>query len=149
VFVYDCSRFLFLLALTASLAPGAALSGGVELPQVMIAAPNALFPLMSFFVLFRFDISRSYAPLYMAGKTCALICLGAWIVFSPPRQAGLNPGRSVAGVSWAVFLGAADVGTIMGMAVIKKRTTPPAASIDMPPGASDSASGGIPAAEGG
>ena len=109
VFIFDCSRFLFLLRLLALVpAPGSGF-GNINLPLMMYAAPNALFPLMSFFLLIRFDVSRAYIPLYIIGKVLGLMCVLIWLFFI----------RRIpeASIMWAVFLCAADAGTVMGTAL--------------------------------
>jgi hypothetical protein len=81
----------------------------------MYAAPNALFPLMSLFLLIRFEVSKIYIPLYMTGKLIALVCAALWVIFNL-RIAGLH--RSL---FWA-FIGAADVGSLAGMTLLKGET---------------------------
>ena len=109
VFIFDCSRLFFLLWLLTRF-PMLGL-GRVNLPLMMYAAPNALFPLMSFFLLFRFDDFRAYIPLYIIGKILGLICILVWLLFTMRRV------PDVSGVMWAVFLCAADIGTVMGTAL--------------------------------
>ena len=111
VFIYDCSRFLFLLMLLSFFLKSMPELQSVNLPLMMYAAPNALFPLMAFFLLFRFDISKAYIPLYITGKTLALLCMFIWLFFA------LQQIFNVFRVLWAVFFCAADLGTIMGMAM--------------------------------
>jgi hypothetical protein len=122
VFIYDCSRLLFLLSLLVNFLSfdPAGPSGLFQGPQVnfmagfpflLYAAPNALFPLMSFFLLIRLKPSKAYIPLYIAGKAIVLSAAAAWFFFAFSR--GLPR------VVLPVFvLGAADLGSILGMAVL-------------------------------
>ena len=111
VFIFDCSRLLFLVALSGVfLRPGPDFKS-INLPLMMFVSPNALFPLISFFLLIRFDISKAYIPLYITGKALCLICLTVWLLFT------LRQISDIRAVLWAVFLSAADLATIMGMAL--------------------------------
>ena len=111
VFVFDCSRLLFLVALSGVfLRPGPDFKS-INLPLMMFVSPNALFPLISFFLLIRFDISKAYIPLYITGKALCLVCLVAWLFFT------LRQIFSIREILWSVFLSAADLATIMGIAL--------------------------------
>jgi len=114
VFVYDCSRLAFLLFVLA-VAP----KPEFNFSPVMYAAPNALFPLMSFFLLVRFDKSRPYIPLYMIGKALALVSLGVWLFFM------LRYGEPTRIALWGLCLCAADLGTILGMSIRSEDTPVP------------------------
>ncbi|MCL1814322.1 MAG: hypothetical protein FWG27_00650 [Treponema sp.] len=111
VFVYDCSRLVFLL-LVVYLRPGV----DFGFPLMMFIAPNALFPLMSFFLLIHFDglslqLRRAYIPLYITGKFLAALCVTIWLLFSLRQMP--NPSN----VLLALCICGADLGTIMGMAL--------------------------------
>ena len=114
VFIFDCSRFLFLLVILAVFLNTALDFKIVRLPLIMYASPNALFPLMSFFLLIRFNASRAFIPLYIVGKALCLLCVIIWILFSLKQKQGLFAPE----VMWLMFLSAADLGTIMGMSTI-------------------------------
>jgi hypothetical protein len=128
VFVYDCSRLLFLLTLlTAYLGPGPVSmfqDAGGTLPYMMYAAPQALFPLMSFFLLIRFEFSKAYIPLYMTGKILCLLCILVWMFFTIQKMREL-PQFMV----WSFFISAADIGSIMGMVLLQMQQS---ASADLP-----------------
>ncbi|MDR0447540.1 MAG: hypothetical protein LBH07_02610 [Treponema sp.] len=113
VLIYDCSRFLFLLMLLSIYQKP---ESPFNLPLVMFTAPNALFPLMSFFLLVHFESSKAYKPLYIMGKSLSLLCIILWLIFT--MHLILNIQR----VLWAVFLGIADLGTISGIAVWNEET---------------------------
>ena len=109
IFVYDCSRLAFLISLLYTYLGTAPDSGNLTIPFMMYAVPNALFPLMSFFLFIRLDLYRAYIPLYITGKALALLCMLIWLLFT--LQYLFDSGR----VMWAVFFCAADLGTIMGV----------------------------------
>ncbi|MCL1812473.1 MAG: hypothetical protein FWG29_02995 [Treponema sp.] len=111
VFIYDCSRLLFLVALSGVfLRPGPDLKS-INFPLMMFVSPNALFPLISFFLLIRFDIFKAYIPLYITGKALCLVCLTVWLFF------GLRQILGIREILWPVFLSAADLASIMGTAL--------------------------------
>ena len=109
IFVYDCSRLAFLISLLRNYLDTNPDSGSLTIPYMMYAAPNALFPLMSFFLFIRLDLYRLYIPLYITGKVLALLCMLIWLLFT--LQYLFDTYR----ILWAVFFCAADLGTIMGM----------------------------------
>ncbi|GHV85117.1 hypothetical protein AGMMS50230_07250 [Spirochaetia bacterium] len=134
VFIYDCSRLIFLLMLLVSYLKQEAdpvLFRGLPLPYMMYTAPNALFPLMALFLFLNFDTFRVYVPLYITGKSLSLLCMLIWLFFALQQfvfTAGGFSGQILLGalsrVLWAVFLCAADIGTIMGMLVMREEALP-------------------------
>jgi hypothetical protein len=131
LFVFDCLRFSFLLNLLAGFIVSANPAGfeveGLRFPYMVYAAPNALFPLMSLFLLIRLAASRAFVPLYISGKAIAAAALAAWIVVNSERRELFL---------WALFLGAADIATAVSAALIgtarngKEETTENALQID-------------------
>ena len=116
ILFFDCSRMLFLLTLlTAYLKPGEMFQG-IAFPYMMCAAPNALFLLMSLFLFIRPAAFGAYIPLYITGKSLSLLCMIFWLLLSLNRT-------GVERIMWAVFLGLADLGTIMGMVVMGTEET--------------------------
>ena len=112
VFIYDCSRLFFMIVLlSVFLKPGTDYKI-IRLPLIMFASPNALFPLMSFFLFVRFTASRAYIPLYITGKTLSMLCAAIWILISN------KPAFNTQEILWVIFLSAADLGTIMGMVTV-------------------------------
>ena len=110
VFIYDCFRLFFIMALLMLFLKPGTDHRALRIPFVMFASPNAFFPLMSFFLCIRFDASKAFIPLYITGKALSVLCAGVWVivlfqaVFAKPD------------IIWVVFLCAADLGTVMGMA---------------------------------
>ncbi|MDR2768697.1 MAG: hypothetical protein LBB82_10280 [Treponema sp.] len=113
LFVYDCFRlFVLLTALFYLFNPGQAGIGGVTSPFLMYTAPNALFPLMSLFLLIRFEASKLYIPLYITGKLVALVCAAAWLIVN------LRIAESRRLLFWAL-VAFADFASLMGVTLLK------------------------------
>jgi hypothetical protein len=51
-------------------------------PYMVYVVPNALFPLMTYFLWMRFSIYKTYLTLYMAGKTIFVVSVVGWCIFS-------------------------------------------------------------------
>jgi hypothetical protein len=125
VFIYDCSRLLFLLSLLinflsfdpAGMFQGSQVNFMASFPFLAYTAPNALFPLMSFFLLIRLEPSKAYIPLYIAGKAIVLSAAAAWFFFTVTRE------KELPRIALPAFvLGAADLGSMLGMAVLNGST---------------------------
>jgi len=114
ILFFDCSRLLFLLTLLAAYMRPHEMIRGSGFPYMMCAAPNVLFPLMSFFLFIRLENFKAFIPLYITGKSLALLCMILWL-FTSFIQINIT---GLERIVWAVFLGLADLGTIMGMAVL-------------------------------
>ncbi|MDR0402337.1 MAG: hypothetical protein LBH35_01965 [Treponema sp.] len=122
ILFYDCLRVFFLLALLAGVTgdlsgPGGMFQGtpdGMRFPYMVYAAPNALFPLMSFFLLIRPGESAAFIPLYTTGKAISLAAFAAWVLSAFTRLHGFPPGMFL-----FFFLGAADIITMAGMFVFR------------------------------
>jgi hypothetical protein len=100
LFSYELLRLLLLaFSFTFFSSLQAVLKGGA-FPYLVYMSSNALFPLISFFLLLRPREFRNYLPLYMAGKTIAVILFYTWAVFSLSLKTGflelkfLEPGPS-------------------------------------------------------
>ncbi|MDR2182092.1 MAG: hypothetical protein LBN92_05365, partial [Treponema sp.] len=108
---YDCLRLLVLLALFSLFNPGPA---GItaSFPFLMYTAPNALFPLMSLFLLIRFEASRLYIPLYVTGKLIVLVCAAAWLLVN------LRIAAAQRLLFWT-FAALADFGSLLGVVLLK------------------------------
>ena len=115
IFIYDCFRFLFLITVLAFfLRPDPELRIS-KLPLIMYASPNALFLLMSFFLLIRFEASRPYIPLYAIGKFLCVLSMIIWLFFTLEAQRDLLFIQQFKEILWAMFLVAADLAAILGM----------------------------------
>lgn len=114
IFIYDSARLFFIIALLALYAKTGPDFMGINLPLMMFAAPNALFPLMSFFIFLRPGLSKAFVPLYLIGKILCVLCLMIWLFFTF-RQ--IYFAREIL---WALFLCAADLATVLGTALINE-----------------------------
>ncbi|MDR2078949.1 MAG: hypothetical protein LBP74_04410 [Treponema sp.] len=123
-FIFDFIRLAVMISLLMAFAPPAGSQGGGIFPYVFYTVPNGLFPLISFFLLFRLNVYKPYIALYMAGKILAVVAVFAWLIFSLPhiRGALLAVSRDAFTVIGTVLLlSAGDAFTILGGAVLKKR----------------------------
>jgi hypothetical protein len=121
IFFYDSLRVFFLLALLSGVTgdpsgPGGMFQGapdGIRFPYILYAAPNALFPLLSFFLLIRPGESAAFIPLYITGKIISTAALAGWIFSVFLKLNGLPP------LLLLFFcLGAADTTAAAGTALL-------------------------------
>jgi hypothetical protein len=121
IFFYDILRVFFLLTLLAGVTgdpsgPGGMFQGapdGLRFPYMVYASPNALFPLMSLFLLIRPGRSKTFAPLYMTGKVISAAALAGWAFFAFLKLRGFPPFMRL-----FFFLGAADLTTVAGTVLL-------------------------------
>ncbi|MDR2738337.1 MAG: hypothetical protein LBB68_00665 [Treponema sp.] len=121
-FIFDFIRLAVMISLLMTFVPPA---GSEQVfPYVFYTVPNGLFPLISFFLLFRLNAYKPYIALYMAGKILAVVAVFAWLIFSLPhiRSALSAVSRDAFTVIGTVLLlSAGDAFTILGGAILKKR----------------------------
>jgi hypothetical protein len=139
IFFYDSLRVFFLLALLAGVTgnpsgPGGMFHGapdGIPFPYIIYAAPNALFPLISFFLLIRPVESAAFASLYITGKAISTAALAGWAVFAFLGQGSLPPF-----ILLFFCLGAADITAVAGTALlnVSLRKTAAEQPVQMPDG---------------
>ena len=115
IFLYDCSRLYFLILMLPFFTFGQGFES-VKFPFLAYFSPNVLFPLMSFFLLIRFEASKAFIPLYITGKSLSLLCMIIWILFA------LRGVSDFSMLFWSFSLCAADLGTIMGFATAAEPT---------------------------
>jgi hypothetical protein len=87
MFVYEFFRFMIMIGIFAVFRPWQGIAGSgafVEslFPYVIYVVPNALFPLMTYFLWIRFSLYKAYLALYIAGKTIVVVSIIGWSVFS-------------------------------------------------------------------
>jgi hypothetical protein len=82
LFIYDAVRMLIMLDLLIAVIPLGEEPRLRWFPYLVYAAPNAIFPLIGFFLLIRPGEYRPFTHLYLAGKTVSLAATLAWIAFS-------------------------------------------------------------------
>jgi hypothetical protein len=120
LFGYEVVRLLVLIGLYTAFA-GA--EGGGAFPYLVFAAPNALFVLMSFFLLLDLAAYRSYLTLYRAGKIVTAAAFIAWGLLSLRGNAwgGLAP--ALAWILWmgSSFISLGDVLSIPGSWMLMNR----------------------------
>jgi hypothetical protein len=103
-----------LIGIFSLLRPG----GGVDFfPWLVYAAPNALFPLMTFFLWQSLSRWGAYAPLYTSGKCVALVSAVCFCFFSRQNMYTAlylkNPGAFLA-LGGVLFLLAGDALSVAG-----------------------------------
>ena len=130
LFGYELLRLLFLafsFAFFSSLQ--AVLMGGIY-PFLVYMSSNALFPLICFFIFLRPGEYRNYVPLYMAGKTIAVVLFYAWAFFTFSLETGIMEQRFLGRGDYieilvlsggAFFFGLGDVFSILGTWALKKK----------------------------
>lgn len=86
IFIYEFFRFMVMIGIFAVFRSwqGAGSGAFVEkvFPYVIYVVPNALFPLMTYFLWIRFSLYKAYIALYIAGKTIVVVSIIGWGVFS-------------------------------------------------------------------
>jgi asparagine N-glycosylation enzyme membrane subunit Stt3 len=82
ILVYDLLRLLGVLWILPAVMNPPGTEGSINFPLMVYAAPNALFPLMGFFLLIKLEESRPFASLYMAGKAVVVMANLGWFFFS-------------------------------------------------------------------
>jgi hypothetical protein len=95
--MYDLLRLLGLLWILPALIIIPETMGGIGVPLAVYAAPNVLFPLMSFFLLVKPEEHRPFVPLYLAGKAVAIVANLGWF-FSSLGQLRLALAGDVSGI---------------------------------------------------
>jgi hypothetical protein len=123
-FIFDFIRLAVMISLLMAFVPPADSEGSGVFPYVFYTVPNGLFPLISFFLLFRLDVYKPYIALYIAGKILAVVAVFTWFIFLLPyiRGALLTvPRDAFTVIGTVLLLSAGDVFTILGGAVLKKR----------------------------
>ncbi|GHV28524.1 hypothetical protein AGMMS4952_12410 [Spirochaetia bacterium] len=106
LFIYDFIRLVAMARI-----------GGFEGGVFLYAVPNALFTLMSFFLLLRLDTYKPYIPLYLAGKILAVVAFFSWLIFSS-SQIQIIDSLLLGAV---LLLAAGDILTVLGGTILKKR----------------------------
>ena len=91
--MYDVIRMFIMLDLLLTVIPLGEEPRLRWFPSLVYAAPNAIFPLMGFFLLIRPGEYRPFTQLYLAGKTVSLAAALGWFLFSfQALIASMSPG---------------------------------------------------------
>jgi hypothetical protein len=128
LFSYELFRLLVLAVLFAFFPPSENVVTGGVFPYLVYVTPNALFPLMTFFMCLRPSEYRNYLPLYMAGKAVAAAAFYVWGVFI--LQAPLileylrtaNVAETLALFGGSFVLNVCDILSIFGIWILIKKT---------------------------
>ncbi|MDR2110249.1 MAG: hypothetical protein LBP32_02970 [Spirochaetaceae bacterium] len=92
-------------------------------PYLVYAAPNVLFTLISFFLLFRPEEYKAYTSLYLAGKTTVIGSILGWAIFSvrhifpfiiPVQKFGII-------LLFVLVLSILDMGSLVGSFLLKRK----------------------------
>jgi len=125
LFIYELLRLLCLAFSFSYFSTLQAVLKGGFFPYLVYLSSNALFPLISFFLFLRPGEYRNYLPLYMAGKTIAVVSFYGWAVFSLPPETGFmgresfNEGIILLGA--AFFISVGDALSIFGAWILSKK----------------------------
>ena len=126
IFSYDTLR-LIALAATAELFPvPETLTRGGFFPYLVYLSSNALFPMISFFLFLKAAEYRNYLPLYMAGKTIAVVLFYVWTFFSLPYATGFtgeNVFQGVVLLGLAFFVSLGDTLSLLGTWLLNRKLT--------------------------
>ena len=125
LFFLDLLRLLFLAAALGFFSIVQAAVSGVIFPYLAYFSSNALFPLISFFLLVKPLEYRNYFPLYAAGKTIAVVLFYVWAVFSLPFETNiLNRTNYLEGMillGGVFFISLTDAFSIFAILLINKK----------------------------
>jgi hypothetical protein len=83
LFLYEFIRLLLIMQRVGT-------SGTDALETLFWACPNALFPLMAFFLCVSLDRYRAYIPLYLAGKSAAIVLFARLTISAAQRLDGFS-----------------------------------------------------------
>jgi hypothetical protein len=123
-FVFDFIRLAAMISLLMTVVSPADSEGGGVFPYVFYTVPNGLFPLISFFLLFRLNAHKPYIALYMAGKILAVVAVLVWLVFSLPHIRGALlavPRHTFTVIGTVLLLSIGDIFTVLGGVILRKR----------------------------
>jgi hypothetical protein len=123
-FIFDFIRLMVMISLLMAFVPPAGSEGSGVFPYIFYTVPNGLFPLISFFLLFRLNAYKPYVALYMAGKILAVVAIFAWLIFSLPHIRGTLlavSGDAFTIIGTILFLSVGDVFTVLGGAILQKK----------------------------
>jgi hypothetical protein len=123
-FIFDFIRLAVMISLLMAFVPPAGSEGSGIFPYIFYTVPNGLFPLISFFLLFRLNAYKPYIALYMAGKILSVVAIFAWIVFLLPHIRGALlavSGDTFTVIGTVLLLSAGDAFTVFGGAILQKR----------------------------
>ena len=86
LFTYELFRLIFLAFSLIFFSSLQDVLKGEVFPYLVFLSSNALFPLICFFLFLQPLEYRNYLPLYMAGKTIAVVLFFTWAIFNFPPE---------------------------------------------------------------
>jgi hypothetical protein len=124
LFGYDLIRLMVMVRLLVSFVPLSGTQDEGVFPHLFYAVPNGLFPLITLFLWIKVSLYKPFIPLYLAGKTLAMVAVFAWIIFSRQLIAhalAVNAGGTISIVGAAMLLAIGDFLSIAGGVILKHR----------------------------
>jgi hypothetical protein len=121
--LYDFLRLLFMLEMLISVIPRETNPEASWFPYLVYTVPNALFPLMGFFLLIRPGEHKAYISLYMAGKIMVIFSIAGWVLFSSSRVfvSALSLPTLVTPMLFVFCLTILDAASILGSSALKNK----------------------------
>ena len=125
LFAYETLRLLLLTGVLAFFSEGESVIRGGVFPYLVYLSPNALFPLISLFLLLRPGEYRHFLLLYLAGKTIAVILFIVWTIFYFPPEFGFARVHSFMEgmilLGGAFFINLGDALSVLGVWILKRK----------------------------
>jgi hypothetical protein len=124
LFIYDLIRLIVMVRLLVSFVPLNGAQDEEVFPYLFYAVPNGLFPLITLFLYIRVSLYKPFIPLYLAGKTMAMVAVFAWIIFSRQfiaQALAVNTDGTISIVGAAMLLAIGDFLSIAGGVFLKHR----------------------------
>ncbi|MDR0689421.1 MAG: hypothetical protein LBG08_04015 [Spirochaetaceae bacterium] len=122
-FIYDFFRLLFMLELLIAVLPLGNTSTASWFPYLVYVVPNALFPLMGFFLLIRPREYKAYISLYLAGKTIVIVSIFGWTIFSFKSifTSTVSSQEFITILGFVLGLTILDMGSLLGSSLLKNK----------------------------
>jgi hypothetical protein len=126
ILIYDLLRLFGILWILPGLMIVPEAEGGIIFPLFVYGAPNALFPLMGFFLVVNVEDYKPFTFLYIAGKAIAITANLGWFFFSLPRLPEAliaNTLGTIFTLGFLLILAVLDALAVLGVSVciIKRR----------------------------
>ena len=129
LFLLDLARLFFLAAAFVLFTAIRIPENSGLFPHLVYLSANALFPLITFFMLIKPLEYRNYVPLYIAGKTISVILFYIWAVLTLPYETGFvkreNFNDAVTLLGCVFLISLEDVISIFVTLLINKKTRSP------------------------
>ena len=132
LFFYEIFRLL-LLVVFLFIIPSGSYDNGTFHPYIAFMSANALFPLITLFVLLKPEEYGNFLTLYMAGKIIGAVSFYSWEFLSFPRGTWGMPGlgaeistienivKSLVVFGGSMFVSLADIFSVWGAWTLKNK----------------------------